>query len=93
MYLSLFLHLRKPNEAFGDYTARLGFPAIKEFQAAYASAAAAAAPAVGTNGAKPAVASVSLNPSTLSALEAAAKAQGKTLDEFLADAAKQLVTK
>ena len=87
-------NFRKPNEAFGDYTARLGFAAIKEFQAGYASAApAASAPVGATNGAKPASASVSLNPSTLSALEAAAKAQGKTLDEFLAEAAKQLVTK
>ena len=85
---------RKPHEAFGDYTARLGFPTIKEFQAGYALSNPAPAPvalAPAANGNGSAASSVSLDPATLKALESAAKAQGKTLDQFLSDAAKQPV--
>jgi uncharacterized protein (DUF1778 family) len=44
--------------------------------------------APGVNGNGNGATNLSVAPSTLAALEAAAKAQGKTLAEFLADAAK-----
>ena len=63
----VFLLCRRHSEAFGDFTARVGFPALKEFQAAHAPAAPAASTA-GNGDVKAAsdiAASVSLDASTL----------------------------
>ncbi len=75
---------------------RVGFKPIKDFQAAYVATAPAPAPtpaaakqaAPPSNGNGKVGASVTLDPATLTALETAAKAQGKTLDKFLSDAAR-----
>mmetsp|Transcript_36452 Transcript_36452/g.81128 ORF Transcript_36452/g.81128 Transcript_36452/m.81128 type:complete len:211 (-) Transcript_36452:890-1522(-) len=102
----VFLHFKnnkKVNEGFGDYAARVGVDAIRAFQASH-QAAAAPAPAVAAaangngngngNGAKapaaPAAAGVALDPTTVEALKALAKAQGKTVEQLVAEAAKQL---
>jgi sulfite reductase (ferredoxin) len=96
----IFVHFRDhrkgASESFGDYVARAGFPALKEFQAGYVSTLAAEATPSGkaaSNGnGNGSLASVSLNASTLQALEAAAKAQGKSLEDFLAEAADKATT-
>lgn len=81
----IFVHFRdhrKPKEPFGDYCARVGYPALKEFQASYVPGG-----RVEENGNGHAKASLALDSATLQALELAAKAQGKTVSQFLADTA------
>lgn len=75
---------RKPKEAFGDFMSRFGFPAVKEFQAGFKSGGAEKVTEASKAG------SLNLDPATLKALEAAASAQGKTLNQFLTDATKTL---
>jgi len=97
----LFAHFRdyrRGAETFGDFCGRVGMAALREAQESYMPAAGRTAAAVavapapngnGTGNGNGAVASsLSLNPATLVALEAAAKAQGKTVEQFLEDAAK-----
>lgn len=96
-----FRDYRRADESLGDFCGRVGMSALKEAQDSYAAkpepvlaaVGAAATPAAvangngNGNGSAPGV-SLSLNPATLAALQSAAKAQGKSVDQFLADAAK-----
>lgn len=84
-----FRDQRKSKEAFGDFTARVGFASIKEFQAGFKAEAASQAHGgkVEAPAATTSTASLNLDPATLTALAAAAAAQGKSLNQFLSDAA------
>lgn len=88
----VFVHYRdhrKPKEAFGDYIARTGFPALKEFQAGYVSGAhvggaAGNGAATNGNGHGNGKAALAVSPTTL-AVSSSCTGVGEGLQGWLAD--------
>ncbi|MEW5317600.1 MAG: hypothetical protein WDW38_008885 [Sanguina aurantia] len=88
---SAWAHGAKPNEAFGDFTARTGFEGLRALQAEATAAAAAAAPAAHTNGVVAQKQALNLDAATYKALESLAAAQGKSVEALAMEVlAKQL---
>jgi sulfite reductase (ferredoxin) len=85
--LAMFKARRQPEEAFGDFVARVGFVALKEYAESYVPAERLAVGAGGGGGAGGGAGGnlVSLDESTFKALEAAAKAEGKSIAHVAAE--------
>lgn len=67
------------DEAFGDFVARVGFAALRKYAQGYVSADKSSS-----------LASLSIDEDTLKALEAVAKAEGKSISHVAAERLQQL---